>query len=237
MRPKVISLNSYGLNSLYKCRTLWMEAKRLKGDVICIQKTQFWMRKPLNVLIRSTRTWLWPTPLRKKRGVFMAIKHSVTYKQHDIVVDPQGWYLILVCNLNNTTYTTVNVYTPNTGQAKILWKVLKKVKPLQRGLILRCGNFNSLLDPQLDMTAFKKSYSRHLQTFLQDAGLYNSWKSLHRTEPNRTLPFSAPPINIFLELIVLNWPATPTKSVTYCYPFNYLVRPISCAFFTSCKAI
>lgn len=130
----------------------------------------------------------------KKRGIFIAIKRSVTFKMHKAVVDPQGRYIIPICDLNNTTYTIINVSSPNTGQAKFLRKVYKKSKSLQRGLVLWCGDFNSPLDPLLDTTACKPTYSCHLQSFLQISGLYDVWKCLNTTDKDftflKTLLFS-----------------------------------------------
>lgn len=42
----IISLNAHGLNSPYKRKAMWQEAKNLKRDVICIQETHFSATKP-----------------------------------------------------------------------------------------------------------------------------------------------------------------------------------------------
>lgn len=48
----------------------------------------------------------------KKRGVLTAIKDTVAFAMHKVIAGPLGRYLILICNINSTTYTVVNIYAP-----------------------------------------------------------------------------------------------------------------------------
>lgn len=47
----------------------------------------------------------------KKKGVMIAIRDTVAFNLHKVNIDPQGHFIILVCD-NSNTYTVANIYAP-----------------------------------------------------------------------------------------------------------------------------
>lgn len=63
----------------------------------------------------------------------IAVNNSVAFVQHEVLLDPNGRYIILICEVNNVPYTIANIYAPNAGQLTFLCKILKKTLHLQKG--------------------------------------------------------------------------------------------------------
>lgn len=54
----------------------------------------------------------------KSKGVLIVIRDEVSFACHTEYKDPNGRFLILVCDINSVTYTIVNTYAPNTHQVQ-----------------------------------------------------------------------------------------------------------------------
>lgn len=124
----------------------------------------------------------------KKKGVMIAIKDSVAFKFHSVVMDPQGRFLILICDINSATYTVANVYAPNRGQIRFFNRVMKKIRSVERGCLLLCGDFNITPDPSVDSTATHKRTPPSLGDSLRSHELFDAWRCL--TQMRETIPFS-----------------------------------------------
>lgn len=74
------------------------------------------------------------------------VKNTVKFLLHLVISDDNGNFIILVCDLNDTTYTLVNIYAPNIAQLRFLTTVVKKVKPIQQGHLIVGGDFNGTLE-------------------------------------------------------------------------------------------
>lgn len=84
----------------------------------------------------------------KKQGVLTAIRDTDAFTLHKVLADPQGQYLILICDINSTTYTVVNIYAPNKHQSHFLHQVLKKNPPGSKRLPPALWRLQSSPGPQ-----------------------------------------------------------------------------------------
>lgn len=182
MTLKILSINAHGLNSPYKRRALWSDAKKLKGDVVCLQESHFAEGKAPKCSHKHYPHMIMANSSEKKRGVFIAISQAVAFKLHDSISDPQGRYVAINCDINNITYTIINVYAPNKSQAKFLKSVQKKISSFSNGSVLWCGDFNSIMDPKLDTTAHKLVHSPYLKDFVHTHRLFDAWRCMNATE-------------------------------------------------------
>lgn len=127
MAVTILSLNVKGLNTPYKWSMLWKEAKNAKVDIICAQETHF-----LAESAAKFRHSLFPQIFhscsdKKKAGVLVAIKNSVQFNMVQLISDPRGRFLILVCHIDNVLCTIVNSYAPNSRKIAYLNKLWKKI--------------------------------------------------------------------------------------------------------------
>lgn len=109
----------------------------------------------------------------------IAVKNSLTFTLHNSVTDEEGRYLALDCTLDNTRYTIVNVYTPNTGQITFLSKLMKKLDKFRQGNFIVCGDFNIASDTDLDTSTRTSRPSSHMNTFIRNNNLYDVWRCHH----------------------------------------------------------
>lgn len=88
----------------------------------------------------------------------IAIRDSVAFNPHKAIIDPQGRFPILVCDIESqsTTYTVANIYAPNKGQICFFHKIMKQIQDVKRGRVILCGDFDITPDPTLDSTAIPK---------------------------------------------------------------------------------
>lgn len=101
---------------------------------------------------------------------------------HKELSNPQGRYHILVCDINYTKYTIVNVYAPNVHQECFFYRVLRKVSQIQQGYLLLWGDVNLPSDPKIDSTTLSNRYQNSLQPLLFRYDLYDAWRCLNASE-------------------------------------------------------
>lgn len=148
-----LSVNSKGLNHPAKWKSLWSEALNFKSDILCAQETHFCAAAQPKCSHKNFLYIFTANAETKKRGVLTAVRDTVTFQLHEEIKDPGGRYLILICNINSTLYTIVNIYTPNSHQLKFINKMLKKIESLRKGALVICGDFNLAPDKTLDTTS------------------------------------------------------------------------------------
>ena len=162
MPLKLMSFNVKVLNSPHKRKALWTDAIKFGSDVVCIQESHFAKDKtPTFKHHNFPHIFLSSNERKKKKGVAIAIKDTVSFQQIDLKTDTQGRYIILVATLDNVTYTIVNIYAPNKNPHQFIQKVIGKTRKIQKGHLLICGDFNAPMDPDMD-TSKKGSFQHFL---------------------------------------------------------------------------
>lgn len=123
---------------------------------------------------------------RKQRGVLIAIRNTVSFQLQSCTLDPEGRFIILVCTIDNVVYTIVTLYAPNRRQMQFLKTTLKKMRTVQQGQVLICGDFNLVPDNNMDSSSGPKRYTSPLTLFLTDNDFYDVWRYCHATERDHT---------------------------------------------------
>lgn len=80
----------------------------------------------------------------------IAMKNTIVFTLHNSLIYADGRYLALDCTLDNTRYTIVNVFAPNTRQIRLLSKLMKKLIKFCKGYLIVCGDFNIVPDNSID---------------------------------------------------------------------------------------
>lgn len=141
MTLNILSFNCKGLNHPAKHNTLWKEALAHHSDILCVQETHFKSSNPPKCSHKKFPHIFTANGDNKTKGVLTPVRDLVAFRLHEVVRDPHGRFLILICDLNSTTYTIVNVYSPNKHQIHFFNKLVKSVRSLQKGLLLLCGDY------------------------------------------------------------------------------------------------
>lgn len=122
----------------------------------------------------------------KKAGTAVIIKDSVAFKMTNLVEDPRGRFTIICCDINSMAYTIVSLYAPNSRQLPFIRSAIKKAKKFRYGCLLLCGDFNAVVDKQVDRTAGCARAALELKPFLHKEDLHDIWRYQHSTERDYT---------------------------------------------------
>ena len=90
-----------------------------------------------------------------KRGVMILLNNNF---QHDIgrtVTDPNGNFLILEITIKGKKITLVNIYGPNEDCPQFYYNIKQKVEEFDNDMTIICGDWNLILDPDLDCENYK----------------------------------------------------------------------------------
>lgn len=118
MTLNVLSIIVKGLNHPMKCKSLWKEQHSLMHFSSLVSPKCLHRNYPF-VFIANAES--------KTRGVLIAIRDTVAFTLHEEIIDPQGRFLSLICDLNSTTYTIATVYSLNKHQVHFFNKLMKKI--------------------------------------------------------------------------------------------------------------
>lgn len=172
-----LSINARGLNHPAKRLSMWKEATTHKADVLCVQETHFQLTKAPSCSHKDyPHVYMACTPEKKKAGVLIALRNTVSFQQKDIVLDPNGRYIILKGDINSKPYTLVSLYAPNTHQSRFINRLFKKIQHHIYGNLIICGDFNLIIDPKMDTSASKPHSSSYLSKTIHQAELYDVWR-------------------------------------------------------------
>lgn len=186
MPLNILSLNVNGLNHPAKRHSLWRTAKALHSDILCIQETHLTMSDSSLCKNHQFPTIYQACHSTKSRGVLIAIKDTVDFQLSKILIYPEGRYLIVVGTINKVSYTLINIYAPNTHQMKFLHRVVRLAKPIKKGHLILCGDFNIAPDNNMDTTSPAKRRISPLKNFLSSQDLFDVWRCHHGSEKNFT---------------------------------------------------
>ena len=120
------------------------------------------------------------------QGVIVAFIHGFEYKMlSDPICDPNGRYIVLDMEIQDSPYLLVNCYATNNEQEQIklfqaLRDHLKKLEPDKDvNIILGCGwnlIFNSSLDALYGKPSFKSNSFKQLYDLMSEFDLIDIWR-------------------------------------------------------------
>lgn len=128
---------------------------------------------------------------KKACGVLIAVKDSIPFNHIRTIPDSQGRYLILICELNRSTFTLVNLYALNNNQKNFLTPLLNEVAELMQGTLIIGGDFNTILNPDMDSTTPTRSPKQSIAPLSLLHELYDAWRCLHGSEKDFTFMSAA----------------------------------------------
>lgn len=155
-----------------------------KCDVLCVQETHFSSVIFLKCTHAKCPHVFTAKHASKKNGVLIAIKDTVTFSQEH--ADPHGCYLILVAEMDHVTYTLVSLCAPNVRSLRFIRKVIRMVKKLQKGSLLICGDFNMIMNMELDVSSVAFRRRPSLGSLCHEERLFDPWRCLRTTKRDYT---------------------------------------------------
>lgn len=119
------------------------KTNKLREDLLMVRETLFSTAKTPLLKFKNFDSLFLASMEKKNCGVLITVSNTLSFTLIQEIADPQG--LVLVCNIDLTTYTLVNVYAPNTKR------------------LLIGGDFNTVGDLALD-SSLKKCLNHQAPT-------------------------------------------------------------------------
>lgn len=163
---------------------------QMSTKCICLQETYFCANEFPSFNHRSFPHIYLANAPHKKRGMAIAYKDTLAFQPLNVTVDVQGWYTILIWQINKVLYTIANVYVPDSKQLSFIHKDWKKIQKKRQGHFILCGDFKLVPDISMDVSvsSVRRSRSSSLQSFIRSNSLFDIWRcSISWKE---TTPFS-----------------------------------------------
>ncbi|XDV29900.1 hypothetical protein PO909_032930 [Leuciscus waleckii] len=179
MALHILSWNVNGLNSPIK-RTKCLDYLRCKKvSFALIQESHLKSADVHRFQNRYFKIISSSSAVNKSKGVLILSRRSTNFSVIRSDGDKEGRITYVVGSLNNTKYAFVSVYAPNEGDPLFFQELLRLVVSLEDCLLVLGGDFNAVLDPQLDRSHASKADSRIsdcFNSFLRHSNICDVWR-------------------------------------------------------------
>uniref|UniRef100_A0A673LWL3 Endonuclease/exonuclease/phosphatase domain-containing protein n=1 Tax=Sinocyclocheilus rhinocerous TaxID=307959 RepID=A0A673LWL3_9TELE len=116
-----------------------------------------------------------------KRGVSILIRKGISFSHKTTITDPDGCFTIINGYIGKYSITIANIYGPNTDKPSFFHSVFVELSNFPNASIILGGNFNTVLNPQLDRSNIGIKYktnnsSATITQYMEDYGLKDVWR-------------------------------------------------------------
>ena len=210
---RIGSLNVRGINKHSKRISIFNWIRRQQFDLMFLQET--FSSKDEESLWQSE--WegktVWAHGSKHSRGVGILVKKGFDFEHKDIIVDPDGRYIIINSMIQGENMWLVNIYAPNSKRDKAVFFEhlhnkfdligIDKSDPLLIG-----GDWNTILSPILDKSGGKEledeTVTNEMKTILIDFDLIDIWRLKHPTTKRFTYRQKKPLIQTRLDYFLVS---------------------------------
>ena len=146
------------------------------------------------------------------RGVLLPVRDNLDFQLRSIKVDSQGRYVFLEVSIQDSPYFLLNIYAPNKCSEqctffKEISEILKAARAEQDYSIIVGGDFNVILDPDLDGRGGnnrKKDSAKLFEDMHLDFDLVDIWRIRNPTTPLFTWRQKIPVVRRRLDFWLIN---------------------------------
>ena len=167
---EIISVNCQGIGLLPKRTDVFNYLKEKKYHIYCLQDTHFAPGAD-EKLVRSrwNNDCYFSSYKSNARGIAILFAKDFEYKVHNSISDPNGNFLLLDLTVHNNRFTLASIYGPNTDNPDFFKTVSEKIAELvENKTVIWCGDFNLVLNPQLDYKNYKTINNKNAREKLLD---------------------------------------------------------------------
>ena len=183
MSIKLLSANTCGLADNFKRRQLMSFIKKRGVKILLLQETHSVKNKQKIWHSQWSGPCFFDHGTNDARGVAILVSADVNFEMSNIQVSGEGRYIILTGKLDDKTITIVNIYTPNQDEPQFYITFFDQLSQISSDLMMIGGDFNLLLDTELDRKGGKKvklSKSAHVvNTFLNTSEWVDAWRFIN----------------------------------------------------------
>ena len=210
----ILLQNVCGLRDNQKRKEVFIYAKQ-KADIVCLQEThsmsedeKFWRNQWHGVTFYVHGT-------EKSRGVFVGIKSGTPISVEKVISDKEGRYVIVQYEHQQKRICFSKYICPNRDIPQFFVSLFKKLEDCDGARIL-CGDFNVVLDPEVDryskrgLVSNNKLSMETINSYIEDTQMVDIWRITHPDKQSYTYrqrkPLAMSRIDYFLiEQAIASW--------------------------------
>ena len=179
----MLSANCQGLNNKGKRYDVLNYIKEANVNIACLQDTH------LIESMESTVKNEWDGEVylnghrSNARGVAILISNNFEYEVIKIEKDAEGNLLVIDLEIEKTKFRIINLYGPNIDNVDFYIQVESKISNSEQDHLIICGDFNLILNPNLDCYNYKNlnhPKARHkVLNLIEEFGLIDLYRYFH----------------------------------------------------------
>ena len=177
---RFLSWNIKGMGSPIKRSRIFTHLKRLKADLVFLQKTHMRTKDQVRLKCPWVSEVFHSNFNSKTMGVAILIGKSIQFSASKVISDNYGRYLIVMGTLFHVPILLVNIYAPNFDDPHFMNKLFECLPSLNNNLLIIGGDMNCVIDPNLDRsnprTLTPSLMSKSLSDFMSKNGCIDPWR-------------------------------------------------------------
>ena len=182
---RVLSANCQGLRDKAKRRDVINYFKDLKPSILCLQDTHLTIKEENNLRMLTEFECIISGKYTNSREVAILFNNNFEYKIIHKEIDNDGNYVMVDLDVSSVSLRLINIYAPNMDSPGFFQSILKLIEESQQDHLIVCGDFNLVLNPELDSFNYVNiNNPRSRQCVLEMLQLHNmkdAFRYLHPT--------------------------------------------------------
>ena len=154
-KVKIIALNCQGLGKEKKRRDIMLNLRNKKYSIVCLIDTHFAKSQERQITNEWGFTTFFSSFSTLSRGVAILFNNNIEFKIHSQYNDTNGNLLLLDIEIDEHRITLVTIYGPNKDEPGFFEFLKNKIIEIGNKDIIINGDWNILLDPQIDGINYK----------------------------------------------------------------------------------
>ena len=177
---KIIALNCQGLGIENKRRDVLLNLRNKKYSIICLIDTHFAKSQERRLSLEWGFQAYFSSFSTQKRGVAIFFNNNFEFKIHSRFNDTNGNLLLLDIEIDEHRITLVTIYGPNKDDPGFYEFLKNKIIEMGNKDIIINGDWNILLDPQIDGINYKNINNPNARLkvlqIMTELNLYDVWR-------------------------------------------------------------
>ena len=154
----LVTWNVRGIRTQTKKNRVFNYLLQIKPDICLLQETHL-EKEDLNHFQPKEYNNIYSSTLNSKQcGVSILIHNKLLYNHLSTIIDSGGRFVIINGNLANHNLTIINIYGPNNDNPSFFHDIFSKINDTSN--IILAGDFNTVLNPNLDHSHFTRNNRR-----------------------------------------------------------------------------
>ena len=187
----IFSQNCQGLGNPQKRRALFRHVRAKKYNIVCLQDVHIQSQQESYVKAEWGNDAYFSCFNSSSRGVLILLNNNFEYKVEKINSDVNGNYIILDINIEGKKFTLINLYGPNDDKPKFYKELRQKYKTLNNDNIITCGDWNLVINPDLDTNNYlhinnPRARNEVLDSIIEEDGFLDTYRIFHEEKREYT---------------------------------------------------